>query len=482
MWAYNLSGIAGAPAPAWSAGQPPINALYVLTTFAPQVNCIQASSGNSGAPIQQGTYAAGWNQQWDVAVTGTGYYKIVSHATGFALTVPGGASTQGLQLTESPFLGGENQLWAIAYVNYGEYKITNEASGLAVNWGTGTAITQTNFTSSPTQYWFFNMLPNPVTVGAIRWDAWCAPLSGVGFDVERSLSPPQFQYRAPFFSVVINADSIQCRGTTRAIMDREIAYAKSAHLDYWAFDWYPNGSGLDQSRKQYLSSTHKNDINWCVILGTNPFNFTTDGAWLVQQFKTSNYQKVPNGQPLVYVFDSGITSAQMGQLRAENAAAGNPPIYVVAMDQDAGAAVSLADTVGASATSSYVTWAYNNGGPYSPPVPDADLQAWNAHYNTGRATIPWFTSGRNTLPRIINPVPWTTVPANQWVQDATPAELASHLRQTIAWVKSYPENTAGCNSVLIYAWNEFDEGGWICPTLGNNTVRLDTVGEVLLNK
>jgi hypothetical protein len=31
----------------------------------------------------------------------------------------------------------------------------------------------------------------------------------------------------------------------------------------------------------------------------------------------------------------------------------------------------------------------------------------------------------------------------------------------------------------MYSWNEFDEGGWICPTLGNNTERLDALKKVL---
>jgi len=31
----------------------------------------------------------------------------------------------------------------------------------------------------------------------------------------------------------------------------------------------------------------------------------------------------------------------------------------------------------------------------------------------------------------------------------------------------------------MYAWNEFDEGGWICPTLGNNTSRLDAIRKIL---
>jgi len=33
--------------------------------------------------------------------------------------------------------------------------------------------------------------------------------------------------------------------------------------------------------------------------------------------------------------------------------------------------------------------------------------------------------------------------------------------------------------VLIYAWNEFDEGGWICPTLYNGTDRLNAIHNVL---
>jgi hypothetical protein len=37
--------------------------------------------------------------------------------------------------------------------------------------------------------------------------------------------------------------------------------------------------------------------------------------------------------------------------------------------------------------------------------------------------------------------------------------------------------------VLIYAWNEFDEGGWLCPTLSADgapdTSRIEALGSVL---
>ncbi len=33
--------------------------------------------------------------------------------------------------------------------------------------------------------------------------------------------------------------------------------------------------------------------------------------------------------------------------------------------------------------------------------------------------------------------------------------------------------------MLIYAWDEFSEGGWICPTLSEGTARLDAIRGVL---
>ncbi len=190
-------------------------------------------------------------------------------------------------------------------------------------------------------------------VGAIRWDAWIGDIGNglvdaslVGLQVERSLSPNRYHYRAPFYSKVISHDSIQCRGTTREIMDQEIAYAKYAGLDYWAFCWYPSHSGLDTARQLYLASSHRNDIKWCVILGTNPFDYNTDGAWLVQRFREDNYQKVLNGRPLVYVFPSTATKPdQIAQLRNMSKAAGIPELYIAVMEFSAKAAVATADSL-----------------------------------------------------------------------------------------------------------------------------------------
>ena len=322
-------------------------------------------------------------------------------------------------------------------------------------------------------------------IGAIRWDAWIGDISSspvsanpVGLQVEKSLSPNQYHYRAPFYSKEISHDSIQCRGTTQEIMDQEIAYAKYAGLDYWAFCWYPPHSGMDTARQLYLESQHINDIKWCVILGTNPFDYNSDGEWLIQRFKEDNYQKVLNGRPLVYVFNGTTRPAELEHLRKISKGAGIPEPYFAVMAFSAKSAVAMADSLKADALSSYISWTGKNGEPYYPVIPRADSTGWENHKKKGRKVIPWVTLGHNTRPRIDNPVSWTKVAPDQWVSDGTPQELAANLSNALQWVNKN-KATVEADAVLIYAWNEFDEGGWLCPTLGNNTSILNAIGTII---
>ena len=43
------------------------------------------------------------------------------------------------------------------------------------------------------------LFAEPVTVGAIRWDAWVGLSNAVGAAVEKTLSPAQYHYRVPFY-------------------------------------------------------------------------------------------------------------------------------------------------------------------------------------------------------------------------------------------------------------------------------------------
>ena len=71
--------------------------------------------------------------------------------------------------------------------------------------------------------------------GAIRWDAWYAP-SDVNTEVDKSLGPPEWHSRAPWFARPTASDSISIDGGQQTTIDTEIRYAVQARLQYWAFE------------------------------------------------------------------------------------------------------------------------------------------------------------------------------------------------------------------------------------------------------
>ena len=60
--------------------------------------------------------------------------------------------------------------------------------------------------------------------------------------------------------------------------------------------------------------------------------------------------------------------------------------------------------------------------------------------------------------------------------------LSAHIREAVEWTKANRDLNPA-NAVIIYAWNEHDEGGWLQPTLGSdgrpNEERIKALGNVL---
>src|SRR5207249_1207944 len=104
-------------------------------------------------------------------------------------------------------------------------------------------------------------------IGAIRWDAWYDPKDGkVAKAVEEALGPAKYHFRMPFFGSETGSDSVRINGHSQATMDQEIAYAKYAGLDYWAFDAYAPSNPMSNALKLYLDSRYKGSINFCLII------------------------------------------------------------------------------------------------------------------------------------------------------------------------------------------------------------------------
>jgi len=336
--------------------------------------------------------------------------------------------------------------------------------------------------------------PERILVGAIRWDAWHTPAQLLtGEDpvksVERSLSPKRYHFRVPFFGKIISDSVIKIDGYTSKIMDEEIKYAMNGGLDYWAFLLYDPNSSMSQGLAHYLSSKKRSAINFCAI--AQPDNLCFDEksgngeTRLLKLFKEPGYQKVAGDRPLIYIFrpeDEWVekiggldkTRKLIDAFRMESIKAhcGNP--YVVVMHFNVEHAKKMADILGAEAISDYAIWGSGglNGTPYS-ELTAATRNVWTRSESTGAQVVPLVMSGWDRRPRIERPVPWERsyqkpyVGMEKYFSLPTPEELAAHLKDAITWTKSRKQ-VCPAKTVLVYAWNEHDEGGWLCPTLDKN--------------
>ncbi len=319
-------------------------------------------------------------------------------------------------------------------------------------------------------------------VGAIRWDAWGT--KDIGPQVRATLSLQRFHFRLPFYAEIIGNDNILIPPYSQEIVDYEIDLASDAGIDYWAFCWYPHtvDGGLDSARLLYQSSSKKNKIRWCPILCVSKFDFETDGVKLAEEMKEENFQKVLDSRPLVYMF--GGDKAFADDLKKVCKKAGVKQPYIVYMGW--GNVWDVAREMGADAVSCYAN-GMRDGKLYT-ELAKAERDRWDNDLKTGKMpVVPTVTTGWDKRPRYYHPVSWEFKDTNTYPQNysyqATDSEIAMQLESAIKWSKKHEEESP-VNSVIIYAWNENDEGGWIMPTLKEmqdygHPVRLDSIKKTI---
>lgn len=62
--------------------------------------------------------------------------------------------------------------------------------------------------------------------------------------------------------------------------------------------------------------------------------------------------------------------------------------------------------------------------------------------------------------------------------DAWHGDRSQNVQKAVAWVNARPD-AAPARAILIYAWNENDEDGWLVPTRGDGDWRVRAVGQAL---
>jgi uncharacterized repeat protein (TIGR02543 family) len=344
------------------------------------------------------------------------------------------------------------------------------------------------------------------TIGVVRWDGQAGNLdSPVATEESIILSYPQFYDKLPFYAEVsrqgmknyeawvsqgrkMKADpgnpndaanmtdlELKVYNAQQSIIDAEIAYAKAAGIDYWAFCWYGNDEtdscrNMSAARNLYLASKNKRGLQWCVILGTHPLS-PNDADWLVEEMAKEDYFKIFGDRPLVYfgLWDGTDAGLVIKNLREKCQALGFDP-YIAVFDAYSQRQAELYAGQGADALSYYT--GFDRGVSESSVWHDADKYVTEINKKSDKklAVIPQLTTGWNAEPRARRDIGREYKFISGGYEGGkttvlTEDQMASHFGSAMTFNSAKSKvNENWPNTILIYSWNEFSEcGNVLCP-------------------
>ncbi len=299
----------------------------------------------------------------------------------------------------------------------------------------------------------------PLTIGAIRWDAWYGHQKDaweVCNQVEKTLSPAKYHFRAPFFADITDEGKILFPEYTQEIFDKEMEYAIDTGIDYFVYNWY--NDGMRKARELHTTSQYKDKVKFCALLNGNSSDETlVEMAYLLQQ---DYYMTVFDGRPLMYYFgDAEPVKNDIIKFRQICQKLDIPAPYVVALNLG----TAKTEATGADAISIYAI--AGSGGESFESLTKHAKSTWKSYSVSGMQYVPTATAGWHSITRYENPVTWLTVGGDSYAEYGTADEIAAHIKDAIEYANVETPAKTVVNTVLVYAWNEHDEGGWLCPTL-----------------
>ena len=307
------------------------------------------------------------------------------------------------------------------------------------------------------------------TIGAIRWDAWYThdgKAESIVSQVEKTLSPAEYHFRAPFFAKITDEGKIEMSEYTQEVFDKEMEYAKEAGISYFAYLYYDGQMGA--ARKFHSTSKYKNDVKLVMCLDGNGIGKAGARAEIKELLKQDYYMTVLNGRPLMYYYvntgnrkeNMALVEAEIKYYRGYCQAEGIPEPFVVCMNINGQETQSIyGDAVSRYSISGTSDKSFNDF------ITTAQEQ-WESYQKSGMQYVPMMTFGWHAEPRYKNPVTWMITDENSWVPYPTDEELYNHVMYGLSYMDhpSAKEFTKA-NTLILYAWNEHDEGSWLCPTL-----------------
>jgi Glycosyltransferase WbsX len=327
-------------------------------------------------------------------------------------------------------------------------------------------------------------VPN-ARVGAIYFDGWACPLSNFHFN---GLLYSPFSGREPLYG---------WRDNSVESMRTQMTWAHQDGIGFFLFDWYRENVDpcLDVALQNYKSLSDHHGVGFALLLVHNDV-FTISPSewpafaerWVTEDFLNPDYERV-DGKPLFVILDTTLFRQEMGGTDGVNAALatlrataerhGLPGVFIVggrytdylnigcfpACDATDGGPNGLRleryDALSEYASTGAAV-PVSGARPYSDLVTAAQAE-WRRFAQA--SPIPYIPSVMDGW----DPRPWDERPYGDlfWFI-RTPPQVAAFVRDAIAWIGANPPMRVGAASspplVLIEAWNELGEGGYVIPT------------------
>ena len=287
------------------------------------------------------------------------------------------------------------------------------------------------------------------------------------------------------------------RDDSQAIMERQIDLAADNGIKYFAFCWYWKDSNgpinpeaieklyMHTSMNLYLKAKNKNRIKFCLLVanhqgfeikGTDNWKKATE-YWM-QYFNDPQYVKV-DGKPLVVIFSpGGIDNESLAGMQEVSKAKGLKNGLSIAgcgntadknfnfkthYNMNPGYVAGHEEHKYSELIASHEkNWIGTENQPYIPEITVGwDKRPWEDKSGKGQggAKEGWYFPNRTT------------------------EEFKTFLTDAIKWMDVHPTQTTKERMILLYAWNELGEGGYLVPTKGDpNASYLKVVRNVVAGR
>lgn len=275
--------------------------------------------------------------------------------------------------------------------------------------------------------------------------------------------------------------------TAQGVVDHQLQQMSQHGIGFVAVCWFWDGNRPHLSHwiDRYLASTVADKPKFCILFANSTFEVPKNAAdwrsiyrlWMERYTSHPKYFRIDD-RPVAFVFDVQGFIARLGGVsgarEAVSMARAEGGFYFVGTDYATVNRTADVNNAGFDAMSQYSCVLDFNGDLYRerPELGYGHLVAAQESFMSyASANFP-----RDVLVPIAagwHDIPWNA--SSKLKAIPTDAQWRDMLLRSRAYMDAMPDRTR--RTGMIYAWNEFGEGGWIEPTPAIGFTRLRAVAE-----